>query len=71
MKLSQAEVDTLSIHIPQLLEMRDTLKTFDLQIDEEYANKGFQNILQADLMLMHNTICSLVNVMQKHVNAAI
>lgn len=69
MKLTQPEIDTLSIYAPQLVEIRDVLRTFDLQIDEEYASKGFQNVLQHDFMAMHNTLCSLVNTMQKHIDA--
>jgi hypothetical protein len=65
MKLTQSELDTLAAYPTQLIEMRDTLRTFDLQIDPDRDNRGISNPLQADFRTMHNSLCSIVTTMQK------
>jgi hypothetical protein len=53
MKLTQSELDILSTYPDQLVAMRDTLRTFDLQIDPERNSRGFSNPLQSEFRLMH------------------
>jgi hypothetical protein len=65
MKLTQSELDILSPYPDQLVAMRDTLRTFDLQIDPDRDSRGVCNVLQADFRTMHNSLCSIVTTMQK------
>jgi hypothetical protein len=69
MKLTQSELDTLSAYPSQLTEMRDTLKTFDLQVNEEHNSRGFQNALQTDFRVMHNALYSVASTIQKLIDA--
>jgi hypothetical protein len=65
MKFTQSELDTLSAFQSQLLEMRGTIGSFDLQIDTERSRKGYINPLQANFTTMHNSLTALANTMQK------
>jgi hypothetical protein len=65
MKLQQSEVDTLSVLHAQLSEIVPQLKTIDLQVDEERANRGFTNQLQDDVRELHNSLCASIATMQK------
>jgi hypothetical protein len=65
MKLQQSEVDTLSALHAQLSEVVPQLKTIDLQVDEERANRGFTNQLQDDVREIHNSLCGAIITIQK------
>jgi hypothetical protein len=71
MKLTQSELDTLSAYQPQLTEMRDTLKTFDLQVDLEQNSRGNYNALQVDFRVFHNSLTAMATTMQKYIDAGV
>jgi hypothetical protein len=71
MKLTQSELDTLSAYQPQLTEMRDTLKTFDLQVDPEQNSRGNYNALQVDFRVFHNSLTAMATTMQKYIDAGV
>jgi hypothetical protein len=69
MKLTQSELDILAAYPAQLIEMRDTLRTFDLQVDPDRNSRGVPNPLQTDFRTMHNSLCSIATTMQKLIDA--
>ena len=69
MKLTQSELDLLAPFPAQLIEMRDILKTFDLQIDPDKYSECIQNALQDDFRVLHNQLCSMVSTMQRYIDA--
>lgn len=69
MKLTQSELDTLSAYQSQLEEMRASLRAFDLQVDEVRSNKGYRNPLQADFVVMSQSLSSVTTIMRKLIGA--
>jgi hypothetical protein len=72
MKLTQSELDTLSAYQSQLVEMRASLRTFDLPASEMVGMMGGQHQsseLQGDFYKMHNQLSSIAATMQRLVEA--
>jgi hypothetical protein len=69
MKLTQSELDTLSVYSSQLIEMRDNLRTFDLQPDLVQNSRGNYSPLQDDFRQFHNHLCSMSTAMRRLVEA--
>jgi hypothetical protein len=69
MRLNQSELDTLSVYSSQLIEMRDNLRTFDLQPDLVQNSRGNYTPLQDDFRRFHNQLCAMSVAMQKLVEA--
>jgi hypothetical protein len=67
MKLSQPELDSLTTYQSQLVDMRNQLKTFDLQVNEEQAAKGIYNELQDEFRQLHNGLSLFASLMEKRI----
>ena len=68
MKFTQSELDSLAGFPEQLIAMRETLSTFDLQVDPTF-NSNYINPLQAVRRDMHNSLCSIATTMQQLIDA--
>jgi hypothetical protein len=72
MKLQQSELDILSAFQSQLIDMRSTLKTFDLPASEMVGMMGGQrqsSELQGDFTKMHNQLSLVASTMERLVTA--
>jgi hypothetical protein len=67
MKLTQSELDILTGFQSQLTEMRDTLRTFDLQVDVGRNRFGEVNELQREFTNIHNSLCTIATTMGKRI----
>jgi hypothetical protein len=68
MKLTQAEIDLLPTYQSQLTDIRASLRTFDLQVDEGQRSRGFISDMQRDFTQMHNDLSSLTATMRKYID---
>ena len=71
MKLTQSELDILAAYPDQLIAMRDTLRTFDLQVDPEQNSRGNYNALQVDFRVFHNSLTAMATTMQQYIDAGV
>jgi hypothetical protein len=68
MRFTQSELDSLAGFPEQLIAMRETLSTFDLQIDPA-SRSAHINPLQAVRRDMHNQLTAVATAMQQLVDA--
>ena len=64
MKFTQSELDSLAGFPEQLIAMRETLGTFDLQVDPTFRS-SYINPLQAVRRDMHNNLTAVATAMQQ------
>jgi hypothetical protein len=64
MKFTQSELDSLAGFPEQLIAMRQTLSTFDLQVSPDQPFNR-PNPLQAARQDMHNKLTSIATTMQQ------
>ena len=67
MKFTQSELDSLAGFPEQLIAMRETLSTFDLQVDQ--TKPLYINPLQAVRRNMHNQLSAVATAMQQLIDA--
>jgi hypothetical protein len=67
MKLTQPELDTLAVYQAQLVEMLKQLRTFDLQVREEQAEKNILNDLQVEMGQLRHHLSSCASMMEKRI----
>jgi hypothetical protein len=67
MKFTQSELDSLAGFPEQLIAMRETLSTFDLQVDLPSPHR--ENVLQAVRREMHNGLTAIATAMQQLIDA--
>ena len=68
MKFTQSELDSLSGFPEQLIAMRETLSTFDLQVDPTQSLTRM-NLLQTVRRDMHNGLTAIATTMQQLIDA--
>jgi hypothetical protein len=68
MKFTQSELDSLAGFPEQLIAMRETLSTFDLQVDPTHSLTR-SNLLQTTRRDMHNGLTAIATTMQQLIDA--
>ena len=68
MKFTQSELDSLAGFPEQLIAMRETLSTFDLQVDPTQSLTRM-NLLQTVRRDMHNGLTAIATTMQQLIDA--
>ena len=68
MKFTQSELDSLAGFPEQLIAMRETLSTFDLQVDPTHSLTR-ANLLQTVRRDMHNGLTAIATTMQQLIDA--
>jgi hypothetical protein len=68
MKFTQSELDSLAGFPEQLIAMRETLSTFDLQVDTTHSLTR-ANLLQTVRRDMHNGLTAIATTMQQLIDA--
>jgi hypothetical protein len=67
MKLTQPELDTLTAHQTQLIEMLNQLRTFDLQVREEQAERNILNDLQVEMGQLRHHLSLCASMMKERI----
>jgi hypothetical protein len=67
MKLTQPELDTLTVYQAQLIEMLNQLRTFDLQVNEKQAEKNILNELQVEIGQLRHKLSSCASMMKERI----
>ncbi|WP_373538764.1 hypothetical protein [Chamaesiphon sp.] len=68
MKFTQSELDSLAGFPEQLIAMRETISTFDLQVDPTHSLTRI-NLLQTVRRDMHNGLTAIATTMQQLIDA--